>query len=85
MFSIFFLAFRCKLQSPFPVSAEHHHPRKRGPGTGTEVGWEVHHHKEEARGRQAGVGEYPASGPQDPPSALANSPYCLEQKVHSGA
>lgn len=82
MFLILFLALRHKLWSPFPVSAEPHHPRKRGPGAGAEVGWEVHHHKEEARGWQAGGGEYPASGPQDPHSTLANPPDWLGQKVH---
>lgn len=37
--------------------AEHHELGRRRPGPGAEVGREVDHHQEEARGRQAGGGE----------------------------
>lgn len=60
--------------------AEHHELGRRRPGPGAEVGREVDHHQEEARGRQAGGGE---CGQLPGSAAAARS--CCSLKRRSGA
>lgn len=61
--------------------AEHHELGRRRPGPGAEVGREVDHHQEEARGRQAGGGECGRL----PGSAAATARSCCSLKRRSGA